>query len=66
MSIKDFHIIFIISALILTFGFGVWALNNNGMPATPGLRLTAGVSFLLAAGLGFYCVHFIRKIKTKV
>lgn len=65
MSIKDFHIVFIISAILLTFGFGVWALNNQGMPSTAGLRFTAGVSFLLSIALGIYCANFIRKIKPK-
>ncbi len=65
MSLKDFHIVFIIAAIILSIGFGVWALNNYGQPSTPALRATAAGSFTAAVALSIYCVSFIRKMKVK-
>lgn len=66
MSLKDFHIVFIIAAIILSLGFGVWALNNYGQPATIGLQITATGSFLVSLALSVYCILFIRKMKAKV
>jgi hypothetical protein len=66
MSLKGFHLVFIIFSIILTIGFGMWALNNYGNPVTPGLRATAAGSFLAAIALTIYFVYFIRKLNVKV
>lgn len=72
MSLKDFHVVFIIASAVLAFGFGFWAISSHGhsavtgLPPTPGLRLTGGVSFVIALALSIYCVIFIRKLKAKV
>lgn len=66
MSIKDFHILFIFCSILLSIGFGVWALNNYGQPATLGLRLTALGSFSVAVLLTIYGVKFIKKVQAKI
>lgn len=66
MSLKDFHMVFIVASILLTFGFGFWALNNNGNPPTTGLRVTAAVSFTIGIGLVLYLMYFVRKLNPKV
>ena len=66
MSLKDFHLIFIIFSIVLTFGFGIWAIHNYGNPPTSGLRAAAAISFLLTLSLSVYCVYFIRKLSVKI
>ena len=55
MSLRAFHIFFIIVSDMLAVGFGVWAL-----PAHVGWAVA---SFLLSALIGVYLVWFIRKSK---
>jgi hypothetical protein len=66
MSLKGFHLIFIIFSILLTLGFGIWAIYNYGNPPTSGLRATAAISFLLTLALSAYCVYFVRKLSIKI
>lgn len=55
MSLRAFHIFFIIVSDMLAVGFGVWAL-----PTHAGWAIA---SFLLSGVIGVYLVWFIRKSK---
>ena len=55
MSLKAFHIFFIILSSALAFGGGLWALRQ-GEPA-----FWVAACFAVSGGLGFYLVWFIRK-----
>ena len=56
MSLKHFHIVFILAAMVLSFGFGAWSMK------TPDANVSMGVgSFLLGAGLVVYLVWFLKK-----
>lgn len=63
MSLKAFHIIFIIASIILAIIFGIWAINNFMEQQTYGYLFTGIGSFLVAIGLIIYEVMFIKKVK---
>jgi hypothetical protein len=55
MSLKGFHIFFIVLSILLAAGCGVWSFAN-------GVALAFGIgSFVTAVGLAAYGVYFIRK-----
>jgi hypothetical protein len=58
MSLRGFHIVFIVASILLCAFCGWWALQA-GYPAA------ATASFLLSAGLVVYGVYFIKKVKTQ-
>jgi hypothetical protein len=63
MSLKAFHIAFIIVSTVLAIGFGIWELKGYAT-SDDVLQLTAGIgSLLAAAGLVVYGVRFMRKLK---
>ena len=63
MSIKAIHIILISCAVILSFGFGLWLLATAKSTGEQSYNAAAVTSFLVAVGLGFYGVHFLKKAK---
>jgi hypothetical protein len=55
MSLKGFHIFFIVLSIMLAAGCAAWSFVN-------GVALVFGVmSCLTGVGLGIYGVYFIRK-----
>ena len=56
MSLRDFHIVFISSAIMVVFGFVFWCFKQSYMTA-------AFVSMAVALGLIGYEINFIKKIK---
>jgi hypothetical protein len=63
MSLKAFHIFFIILSTLLALGFGVWAVDDFGRSGS-GLVLTLGVgSFIASGALMWYGAWFLRKLK---
>jgi len=62
MSLKAFHIFFIVLSTGLSLGFGVWSFRN--LEAELGLRLAFGIGgFLAAVGLVGYGSWFVRKMR---
>ena len=63
MSLKAFHIFFILMSTALTLGFGVWGTRDFAQSGS-WVHLTLGVgSFAASAFLAFYGVWFLRKLK---
>ena len=63
MSLKAFHIVFVVVSVLFTAGFGYWSLTEFKM-AGDGLMLTLSLtSFVAAGGLLFYGVWFLRKLR---
>lgn len=59
MSLKAFHLIFIVVSIALAFGFGVWLVLQGGL-----LNILLGVgSFAVGVGLIFYERYFLKKTK---
>ncbi len=63
MSLKAFHIVFIVLSTALAIGFGVWATRNFAQSGS-WVHLMLGVgSFIASVGLVWYGVWFLRKLK---
>jgi multisubunit Na+/H+ antiporter MnhB subunit len=64
MSLKTFHLIFIIVCIVMSLGFAVWNLVNYFSPggAVADLVIGAG-SVLVAVGLVVYEAYFLKKTK---
>ncbi len=57
MSLKAFHIVFIVASALLSLGFGVWALAGDGASAP-----AAAVAFMVGAALVVYGARFLKKV----
>jgi len=63
MSLKAFHLIFIVASIALAFGFGAW-LVSAFMKGEGVINLIfALVSFGAGVGLIFYERYFLKKTK---
>ncbi len=63
MSLKAFHIFFIIVSTLLALGFGVWAVDDFGRSGS-WVNLSLGIgSFIASGALVWYGVWFLRKLK---
>ena len=63
MSLKAFHIVFIIFATLLALAVGAWCVWLNLVEGTPVYLAGAIVSFVCAVGLVIYGFWFYRKMK---
>lgn len=64
MSLKHFHIVFIVLAVLTSFGFAAWALTGDVVaPNSAGIRTTGWISLILGFVLSVYGVWFFRKSK---
>ena len=63
MSIKGFHILFIIFSTLLAIGIGLWCIWVDLTVGEPVYRTGAIASFISAAVLIVYGVLFYRKMK---
>jgi hypothetical protein len=63
MSLRAFHIIFIVCSIILAIGFGCWAIMNFLQLQISGYLWTGICSFLIATGLVLYEYSFLKKVK---
>ncbi len=63
MSLKAFHIFFIVVSIALCVGFGVWATQDFTRSGSSA-QLALGVGSLIGSGvLVCYGVWFLRKLK---
>ncbi len=58
MSLRAFHIVFIVASALLSLGFGVWALTGDGASST----VASVVAFMVGAALVVYGVRFLKKV----
>lgn len=56
MSIKTFHIIFVVLSTLLALGLGFWGLNN--------LPLMSVIAFPGSVALIFYGIKIFKKFQT--
>jgi hypothetical protein len=63
MSLKGFHIVFIIFSTLLALGIGAWCIWLNLVEGVPVYLAGAIASFLAAVGLLIYGIWFYRKMK---
>lgn len=63
MSLKAFHIVFIVASILLSFFCGIWLLHEYASDRHAAF-LVAGIVFLIAgAGLICYGKSVLRKLK---
>ncbi len=63
MSLKSFHIVFVSVSILLTVGFGLWAVRDY-QAAGDRTSLYMGIgSFLVTILLAIYGVWFLKKLK---
>ncbi len=63
MSLKTFHILFIVASTLLAFGFGAWALKQYFAGASRTDLVLGIISLVLGIGLIWYGKYFLRKLK---
>jgi hypothetical protein len=63
MSLKAFHLLFISLSIALAIIFGLWAFDAYGTSGGPAYLATAVASVASAAGLVWYEVLFLRKMR---
>jgi hypothetical protein len=63
MSLKAFHLVFIIASILLAFGFGVWLAERYFSAGGVWNLIFALVSFAAGVGLIFYERYFLKKTK---
>jgi hypothetical protein len=63
MSLKGFHIVFIMFSTLLALGTGVWCVWVDLTVGEPVYRTGAIVSFVVAVGFVVYGLWFYRKMK---
>ena len=63
MSLKAFHIVFVIFSTLLALGVGAWCVWVNLVEGAPVYLAGAIASFVCALALGIYGIWFYRKMK---
>jgi hypothetical protein len=63
MSLRGFHIVFIVFSTLLALGTGVWCIWIDLVEGAPVFIVGAISSFVAAIGLIVYGVWFYRKMK---
>lgn len=63
MSLRDFHVVFIVAAVLCAMGFGWWGMAQYLQGYQFAYFLTAAASWVMAAGLVIYEIFFIKHIK---
>jgi hypothetical protein len=63
MSLKGFHIVFIVFSTLLALGLGAWCIWVDLVEGAPVYLTGAIASFIVAAALIVYGVWFYRKMK---
>ncbi len=64
MSLKAFHIVFVIVSTLLAFGFGGWEIHNYVTVSHERTDLTMGVASLICGvALLWYGKYFLKKLK---
>jgi hypothetical protein len=63
MSLKSFHVFFIIVSILLALGFGVWAVRTQGAVQSGLIHAMGAASLAIGVALVVYLALFLRKLK---
>ena len=63
MSLRAFHIVFIILSTLLSFGFAMWSYGNFQVQKDATDAVLVAVSGAVGVGLIIYGVLFLRKMR---
>jgi len=63
MSLKAFHVFFIVVSVLCALGFGAWAVADYSRTGRGSLLALGVLGFAAAAVLIWYGLWFLRKLK---
>lgn len=63
MSLKAFHVFFVIVSTLCALGFGAWAIGDYLRTGNTGVLILGVLGFVGAAALVWYGLWFLRKLK---
>lgn len=63
MSLKAFHILFLISAVVLSIGFGVYSILHHADGAPQSYLIMGIISSVMGVALAIYSRFILRKLK---
>jgi len=63
MSLKAFHLVFIILSILFTLMFGVWGVVNHDSSGKTAELVMGIISLAGAIGLSLYLRYFLKKLK---
>ena len=61
-SLRMFHVIFMLVAIIITDLFGAWAVHQHTQTHEPMTLVLGVLSFLIGFGVIGYAIWFIKKL----
>jgi hypothetical protein len=65
MSLKAFHVFFVIVSVLCALGFGAWSVADYQRTGKGAVLALGIVGFAAAAALVFYGFWFLRKLKNE-
>jgi len=63
VSLKAFHVFFVILSVLCALGFGAWAVADYQRTGRGGILALGVLGFAAAAALVWYGLWFLRKLK---
>ncbi|MEI6083265.1 MAG: hypothetical protein WCS70_03080 [Verrucomicrobiota bacterium] len=63
MSLKAFHLFFVVIAALFCVGFGVWCFSAEEVRGQSGFALAGILSFASVAGLAVFEIYFLRRMR---
>ena len=63
MSLKAFHLVFIIFSILFTLLFGIWGVINHGSSGQTAELVMGILSLIGTIGLSIYLYFFLKKFK---
>jgi len=63
MSLKAFHLVFIILSILFTLMFGIWGVMNHGSSGKTAELVMGILSLIGTVGLSIYLYFFLKKFK---
>jgi hypothetical protein len=63
MSLKAFHLVFIILSILFTLLLGIWGVVNHGSSEKTGELVLGIISLAGTLGLSVYLRYFLKKFK---
>jgi hypothetical protein len=63
MSLKHFHIFFIVASIALTAGFGLWCFLTEDGAALAGSKWMGSISLVAAVALVVYILRIPAKLR---
>ena len=63
MSLKSFHVVFVIVSVLCALGFGAWAVADYQRTGKGGVLALGVLGFAAAVALVWYGFWFLRKLR---